>query len=255
MNNIRLSLAIFLFLCASVDIFAMSSSDNNKIINDFKAKYLVKLQNITKNIEPQLANKDLTKKLLIEMAEIDQLVRTDVSQKIYQNCEAMDVACQKNIDDANALMSEIDKMNLAILKLMLQKYTWFKISEFGEDGAQAAWLIVQHASDIGSPENLDLQIRVLFLMEHLLKTGEANSRHYALLHDRVSLSYAAFGLKQRYGSQFRISDNKKQLILEPYEGSLAEVEARRKSIGLEPLLKNAKQIANDYGIRKIIGLE
>lgn len=93
---------------------------------------------------------------------------------------------------------EIDHKNAEELKDMLATRAWFPVSEFGPEADNDAWLLVQHADfDPG------LQKQVLAAMEKLLPSGDTSKRNYAMLFDRVAVSYYDVNKRtlQRYGSQ------------------------------------------------------
>ena len=71
---------------------------------------------------------------------------------------------------------------------------WPGRSLVGDDGAEAAWFVAQHAID-----DPGLQRRCLGMLEIAVDCGEADPVHLAYLHDRVRM---AEGRDQLYGSQF-----------------------------------------------------
>lgn len=89
-------------------------------------------------------------------------------------------------------MAEVHRANNARMNAILDEHGWPGHSLAGENGAEAAWLIVQHA--ILDPE---LQPRALALLEQAVKDGEAPARHHAMLTDRVLMEA---GEPQIYGS-------------------------------------------------------
>jgi hypothetical protein len=99
----------------------------------------------------------------------------------------------------------------------------------GEDGADAAWRLAQHALfDPG------LQRRCLELLELAVDAGDAPPTHYAFLLDRVCM---ADGRNQVYGSQF-VRDGSRVVpfaIEDP-----AGVDARRRRVGLPPLAEQQR---------------
>lgn len=219
---------------------------NNELINNFRKEYLSQLGASEEYVKTLIDDRQKVKDELINMYVLDQKARNDVLLKIEERCQKQNLDCTQDYKQADILLEEVDTINFSKLKLFMQKYTWFKKSEFGEDGAQAAWCIVQHASD------LDLQIKVLFIMDYLAKNGEANGENYALLYDRVALNYKDFGLKQRYGSQFSYSEDRKKLVIEPCEGSTKQTDKRRKELGLTPLKEYANILAEMNHITEIV---
>ena len=123
-----------------------------------------------------------------------------------------------------AEMRKIDADNTTFMLATIDKYGWPGKSMVGSDGAQAAFLLVQHAD-----ANPAFQKRCLELLEQAVKQKEAPADHLAYLTDRVLV---AEGKPQRYGTQFHTVDGK--LVPEPIEDE-AHVDARRKEVGLPPM--------------------
>lgn len=129
-------------------------------------------------------------------------------------------------------VAAIDAKSTARMKEIIAKHGWPGKSLVGEDGANTAWLLVQHADRAPA-----FQKQCLVLLEKAYKTGEASERNFAYLYDRVAV---ADGKPQRYGTQFR--DGKPQ----PIEDE-ANVDARRKAIGLGTMAEYAKDMERMYG--------
>lgn len=85
--------------------------------------------------------------------------------------------------------------NIEWLKLVIARRGWPGRSLVGVDGADAAWLIVQHAD-----HDPDFQRECLGLMEKAVAAGEATLSNLAYLTDRVMVKETGY---QRYGTQFR----------------------------------------------------
>ena len=117
----------------------------------------------------------------------------------------------------------VDATNTARMKAIVQAYGWPGRSLVGEDGAQAAWLLVQHADRDPAFQRLCLEPL------NGVRAGAADARHHAYLTDRVLL---AEGGQQLYGTQFLVAGGRWQLR------PLADhdrVDDRRRQVGLEPL--------------------
>lgn len=91
------------------------------------------------------------------------------------------------------LVKEIDRENSIFLKKLLNTDGWPRLSEVGESGAKAAWLLAQHADH--DPE---LQKKILVVLYELAAIGEALPANAAYLHDRIQVAQGAL---QRFGSQ------------------------------------------------------
>jgi hypothetical protein len=129
----------------------------------------------------------------------------------------------------------IDKENTERLAAIVERYGWPTSTLVGRDGANAAWLLVQHAD-----ENRKFQRKCLDLMTQAPR-DEVSQKDVAYLTDRVLL---AEGKKQLYGTQFRMEDGKcKPKSLEDE----ANVDKRRAEVGLPPLAEYLKQSEAFYG--------
>jgi len=252
MQRIYLKLTtIILLTCIFLPAWSITKLDpvNQKIIANFRQQYLPKQPIQEKLVEKYINDKNKVKQELLKMAILDEKARVDLMGKVLEQCQNNNLECSNDYNEAGFLIMELDEVNLKLLRIFMKKYSWFKISEFGEDGAEAAWLIVQHSDDAG------LKAKVLFIMEHLLKTGEAKPEQYALLYDRLTLEFKDLGIKQRYGSQFSLSEDQKKLIFEPCEGSIKEIDQKRKQIGLMPLKNNTERLVKENHIKEVVGLD
>ena len=148
-------------------------------------------------------------------------------------------AAKKEVEAATKKMQEIDASNTARMKEVVDKNGWPGKSLVGTDGAQKAWLLVQHAD-----QDRDFQKRCLKLLAGAVKKGEASPDHLAYLTDRVRVADKA---KQVYGTQFHEVDGK----MEPYPiEDEANVDQRRKEVGLPPLAEYRKMIEELYKPKK-----
>jgi hypothetical protein len=139
------------------------------------------------------------------------------------------------LDKLSATMHEVDANNTKWLKGVIEKHGWPTNSLVGKDGANAAWLLVQHAD--ADPK---FQRQSLDLMAKVPK-DEVSQTNLAYLTDRVLL---AEGKKQLYGTQFTSVDGK--WVPRPLEDA-ANVDKRRAEVGLPPLAEYTKLIEQQYG--------
>jgi hypothetical protein len=91
-------------------------------------------------------------------------------------------------------MEAVHIKNAGRLKEIIERFGWPDEQISGEDGAEAAWLIVQHA--IGFP---DLQRECLQLMRHCVTEGRIPGWQAAYLEDRIAMLE---GRPQRYATQW-----------------------------------------------------
>lgn len=153
------------------------------------------------------------RRALLAMVEEDQRVRAAL------------VADGSLFDGYHLEMQAVHEANADRLERLLDEIGWPVASAVGEDGAQAAWLIAQHA--IARP---DFQHRCLRLLERASERGEAPAWQAAKLLDRIRFFE---GRPQVYGTNLDW-DEDGTLGPGPIENA-AEVDARRASVGLEPL--------------------
>jgi hypothetical protein len=147
--------------------------------------------------------------------------------------QAEDLRVRQELLDAGELgghyvprMEEVHVRNARRLREIIAAHGWPDETLAGADGAEAAWLIVQHA--IGEPE---LQRSVLQLLRDATKRGRVPAWHAAYLEDRIALYEDR---PQRYGTQW--IDDPRDGRARPWQ--LAEpdlVNELRASVGLKPL--------------------
>ena len=121
-------------------------------------------------------------------------------------------------------MERADADNLPWIRQVITEHGWPGRSDVGDDGAQAAWLLVQHAD--ADPA---FQRDCLGLLTAAVGQGEARRSHLALLTDRVLV---ADGQPQEYGSQLRYCDG--ECVPFPVRDP-ERVDERRAAMALQPL--------------------
>ena len=123
-------------------------------------------------------------------------------------------------------MQEIHERNAARLETIVGDHGWPGKSLVGEDGAEAAWLILQHA--ISRP---DLMRAYLPLLEKAANDGEIPRANVAYLTDRICFFE---GRLQMYGTHYDLDDEGRRTAYALEDASL--VNERRAAVGL-PLLQ------------------
>lgn len=156
-------------------------------------------------------------KELIEMRAADQELRTQWRDR-------------HNDPQWVELVKETDCVNTARLKEIVERYGWPTISMVGEQGSEAAWLLVQHAD-----HDLEFQLRCLALMK---ASGDVNPLNVAYLTDRTLV---AQGKPQIYGTQFYRPNGEGKHIPQPIKDS-DKVDDRRAELGMSSLKEYAAVI-------------
>jgi hypothetical protein len=135
----------------------------------------------------------------------------------------------------SARFKKVDNENTHWLKEVVEKHGWPTRTLVGVDGANAAWILVQHAD--ADPQ---FQRHCLDLMSKCPRE-EVSQENFAYLTDRVLL---AEGKKQKYGTQLVWVDRKFQP--RPIEDE-ANVDKIRAAVGLPPLAEYLELAEQVYG--------
>lgn len=185
-------------------------SDKDRPATDRRASAHVAHHTVSgKSSQPRLLRQDL-----LEMARLDRSVRAELAA----SGALFNAGYERR-------MARVHRRNARHLRRIIESVGWPGSDVVGSDGAEAAWLILQHA--ISEP---DLLRRTLPLLTAAAREGKANAAHAAMLEDRIRFFE---GRPQRYGTQLDW-DAEGHLspgdVEEPHK--LAE---RREAVGLPPL--------------------
>jgi hypothetical protein len=123
-------------------------------------------------------------------------------------------------------MEEVHVRNAARLRELIAEHGWPGEDLAGEDGAKAAWFIVQHA--IGEP---GFQRQALVLLQSSAAACRVPRWHAAYLEDRIAMEE---GRPQRFGTQWM--DSLEDGRIRPWQLADPEhVDELRATAGLGPL--------------------
>ena len=152
---------------------------------------------------------------LLRRVARDQAMRDTVMAGMRERAGSADSA-------AEARMSVVDADNTAWLLGVVGTGGWVTRARVGSDGADAAFLLLQHADSA-------VQRRMLPRIQSSYAAGEFSGQNFALVSDRVATHQ---GRPQSFGTQAMIKDG--QVAFFPIADS-AGVDDRRAKIGLMPL--------------------
>lgn len=125
-------------------------------------------------------------------------------------------------DGYHPAMEAVHLKNAALLEELIERHGWLGARLVGADGAEAAWLVAQHA--ISRP---DLQRKVLEILRAEAERGAVPAWQAAYLEDRINIFE---GKPQRYGTHF---DWDERGALSPHEIFEPEtIDERRAAVGL-----------------------
>ncbi|MGD9211223.1 MAG: hypothetical protein PVI90_10625 [Desulfobacteraceae bacterium] len=120
---------------------------------------------------------------LVKMAEADQHVLQELAER-----------GELGTTEYHPKIKEVHMKNTARMKEIIEKYGWPGNDLVGQDGTEAAWMIVQHAV-----LDIDFMKSCVPLLENAVKRQQAEGWQLAFLQDRL-LTIA--GQPQIYGTQF-----------------------------------------------------
>lgn len=154
-----------------------------------------------------------------------------------------DISTRQRLADSGELehdhyhpeMKKVHEANNSRIKEIINENGWPLESMVGEDGAEAAWLIVQHA--ILEPE---FQKNCVSFIEKAVEKGEANSWHLAYLQDRVLIQE---GRPQIFGTQHVVNKGKMEPL--PIE-DIKKANLKRAELGLWSLEEHTAHLQSDY---------
>ena len=180
-------------------------------------------------------NPELRKEIM-QMMKVDQDARNKLvelmKKRSLENHNDVGIALNsKEFEEVN----KIDTQNKKRMMEIIAQYGWPGQTLVGKDGANAAWLLVQHA-DMDRP----FQQKCLDLMK-AMPAGEVEKKQIAYLTDRVLVGQKK---KQVYGTQL---DGKfePQPIEDP-----DNVDKRRAEMGLGTMAEYLKQARKAYGVKE-----
>jgi hypothetical protein len=176
---------------------------------------------------------------LLKRVEDDQAARKAVLEWMQkQNLNDPEAAKKMVEEPLVKRIAELDQANTKWLKSIIQERGWPGRSMVGDDGAHAAWLLVQHAD-----HDRDFQKLCLKLMKLMAAQGEVSKSDLAYLTDRLRV---AENKPQVYGTQFRNENGKMVPVAIEDE---AGVDKRRVAVGLPPLAEYRALIERMYNQR------
>ncbi len=150
-----------------------------------------------------------------------------------------DLELRQRLVDQRALFGEYNEQMAALHRrhnerfaAILAEHGWPDRHLVGEEGATAAWLLLQHA--VLKPE---LMRSAISLLETSVNKGDTEPRYLALVVDRVRTMEGRY---QVYGTQHDW-DESGQISPLPIEDP-GNVDTRRAAVGLEPLIENTRRL-------------
>ena len=175
---------------------------------------------------PLVKETALRRELLKRVAQ-DQAIRNELISK----------GVEKPDQTILTRMQAIDTANTKRMRAIVNRYGWPSPELVGQEGAEAAFLIVQHADHA-------FQKEMLPLVEKAYRSGGLSGQSYALLLDRVLVGE---GKPQVYGTQAKRFEEWKgqEPALEPIEDE-ANVDKRRAEVGLSPLSEYREMLKRMY---------
>jgi hypothetical protein len=133
----------------------------------------------------------------------------------------------------NPRMEAVHRKNAARLRELVAEHGWPGRDIAGVDGAEAAWLILQH--NIGEPE---MQRTYLALLKAAVSCDQVPAWQTAYLVDRICVME---GRPQIYGTHFAYNDDGLMDLVECIDPD--RLDERRASVGLQPVAESQREPA------------
>lgn len=130
----------------------------------------------------------------------------------------------------------IDQYNQRQLKKIIQKIKSPSIQKIGPDGAEAVWLIAQHAAN-----DLQFMKEVLRLIKLTTKNNPENGHYRGIPYLTDSISFME-GEPQQFGTQFWPDPVSGKAIPYPVK-DIKNIDVRRKKYGLRSFKQTKRQVA------------
>lgn len=167
---------------------------------------------------------------LLRLAEEDQRVRAGIGAIVQRHGRASPQA-----DSAFAAMAAADRPVQARLRGIVAARGWPDRRLVADDGAHAAWLLLQHADSA-------FQREMLPAVRRAAAAGNARRADAAYLEDRVLVGQ---GRPQRFGTQLRFDDATGRPALYPIDDE-TRVDRRRAEAGMGPLADYLAMQGSEY---------
>lgn len=204
----------------------IGDSDFNNIHSDKRWQPLVKKCKEKYQSQLNLPLKATLDTILVDDQKYRNLLDTTIKTYGIKSSEFRALAAKTN---------QTDSINIIKVTRILDKYGWPDYATVGNKAIMALFLVIQHA-------NLTTQEKYLPMLKDAVKEQNLAPADLAILEDRIAIRK---GQKQIYGSQLHYDSETKKNILYPIEDE-ANVNERRKSVGLEPLENYLKYYSIHY---------
>jgi hypothetical protein len=214
-------LSIFIFgSCTAADKAGIKSPIAKEIYNQLvqNQKDYDKVKSTDKDIFSKLRDFDQTPRL--KKHEIEKLDISDDEKFVLKS---------KNSDN----LSYFDKENLKKLIAIKPQNSWFKQSIIGQENAETAFLIIQHA-----PSNI--QQKYYEELKEAALSKEMYASEFAMFDDRIRMGKSE---KQLYGSQFRCENGK--MTVYPI-ADFTNIDKRRKEMGFTQTFEEYKKFLLEH---------
>jgi hypothetical protein len=159
---------------------------------------------------------------LLELQERDLALRTELQAE------------GTLFDGYHPRMEAVHRDNASQLRELIEQFGWPNEHLAGQDEAEAAWLVAQHA--ISEPEFMR---SCRALLEEEATSGAVPLWQYAYMDDRIRVSE---GKLQRFGTQFELTPDGPKLCDVEDPKSLDQ---RRREAGLDPIAERLKSMTKE----------
>lgn len=169
------------------------------------------------------------------MSGLPQLA-AELAERMRRDQEVRDTPVRLWDEDTAAQVRAVDSDNTAWIRGVLTEHGWPGPALVGEEGAEAAWLLCQHAD-----ADTDFQEHALTLLHESVAAGQAPAWHEAYLTDRTLV---ARGQPQVYGTQYVDNGDGQGWRMRPVVNPDG-LDERRAAVGLGTRAENERRIRDE----------
>ncbi|MFG2402118.1 DUF6624 domain-containing protein [Streptomyces lydicus] len=164
------------------------------------------------------------------------MIRADLADELHRRADTDQRARNRYLETGEFEgLAGIDADNTAWLKAVIAEHGWPGSALVGDQGADEAWLLVQHAD-----RDPEFQSQALEYLKSAVEAGDARVRQLAYLTDRVLVSA---GKPQLYGTQY--SDDGNSLQPQPVHDP-EHLDERRATMGLDTAAEYDQRMRKTY---------
>jgi hypothetical protein len=179
------------------------------------------------------------KKTIDSLYKIDQNVQLRIKNAIDSKVRFDSIQKLQDVE------RETFDRHIVIIKKIYARFGYPTIELVGQESSTRYFILIQHADS--DPE---FQSSMLPTLKELSQQGQVSLKDYAYLYDRVKRNTGGlqlYGTQLSYGKDGNLFDSSNRIIYPQDLADPANVDTRRKEVGLGPIEKYYEQVLEALG--------